>query len=283
MNSKNKLLKGRELSYPYLLGSKTGFVSQSRQTLVSGAEKDGMKLVCVVFKEETPYQFEDTVKLFQYGFENFKKLMVDDYETKYSIDNLDLFNTGSDLFGDSTSLMSMESDSYIIVPNMAEFEDTNSKVTYSEETDSNVIATIEYSFSDVPIGTCEILFSSSLPEQFQFSTQAEVPAEFSSETANPPMQEKKQNVIFINVKRGIMGILLVAGILIFIMVFLSILSSYNFSPRGQSSKRRKQRIRDHRITKKNSRRISKMQHRQMKQKRKAYKKKKRSVYRRTYD
>ena len=283
VNSKNKLLKGRELSYPYLLGSKTGFVSQSRQTLVSGAEKDGMKLVCVVFKEETPYQFEDTVKLFQYGFENFKKLMVDDYETKYSIDNLDLFNTGSDLFGDSTSLMSMESDSYIIVPNMAEFEDTNSKVTYSEETDSNVIATIEYSFSDVPIGTCEILFSSSLPEQFQFSSQAEVPAEFSSETANPPMQEKKQNVIFINVKRGIMGILLVAGILIFIMVFLSILSSYNFSPRGQSSKRRKQRIRDHRITKKNSRRISKMQHQQMKQKRKAYKKKKRSVYRRTYD
>ena len=283
VNSKNKLLKGRELSYPYLLGSKTGFVSQSRQTLVSGAEKDGMKLVCVVFKEETPYQFEDTVKLFQYGFENFKKLMVDDYETKYSIDNLDLFNTGSDLFGDSTSLMSMESDSYIIVPNMAEFEDTNSKVTYSEETDSNVIATIEYSFSDVPIGTCEILFSSSLPEQFQFSTQAEVPAEFSSETANPPMQEKKQNVIFINVKRGIMGILLVAGILILIMVFLSILSSYNFSPRGQSSKRRKQRIRDNRIAKKNARQAAKRQRQQMKRSRKAYKKRKHSRFRRTYD
>ena len=283
VNSKNKLLKGRELAYPYLLGSKTGFVSQSRQTLVSGAEKDGMKLVCVVFKEETPYQFEDTVKLFQYGFENFKKLMVDDYETKYSIDNLDLFNTGSDLFGDSTSLMSMESDSYIIVPNMAEFEDTNSKVTYSEETDSNVIATIEYSFSDVPIGTCEILFSSSLPEQFQFSSQAEVPAEFSSETANPPMQEKKQNVIFINVKRGIMGILLVAGILILIMVFLSILSSYNFSPRGQSSKRRKQRIRDNRIAKKNARQAAKRQRQQMKRSRKAYKKRKHSRFRRTYD
>ena len=198
VNSKNKLLKGRELSYPYLLGSKTGFVSQSRQTLVSGAEKDGMKLVCVVFKEETPYQFEDTVKLFQYGFENFKKLMVDDYETKYSIDNLDLFNTGSDLFGDSTSLMSMESDSYIIVPNMAEFEDTNSKVTYSEETDSNVIATIEYSFSDVPIGTCEILFSSSLPEQFQFSTQNEMSDKFLSDAAHPSVnRQEEQNVIFI--------------------------------------------------------------------------------------
>lgn len=286
INSKNKLLKTRELAYPYLLGSKTGFVSQSRQTLVSGAEKDGMKLVCVVFKEETPYQFEDTVKLFQYGFENFKKLMVDDYETKYSMDNLDLFDTGSDLFGDSTPLMSMESDSYIIVPSTAEFEDTNSKVTYSKEADSNVIATIEYSYSDVPIGNCNIMFSSSLPEQFEFSSQNEVPAEFSSEAANPSMQEKQQdeqNVIFINVKKVIMGVLLVAGIIILIMVFLSVLNSYHFSPRGQSSKRRKQRIRDNKISKKNARRNAKRQRQQMKQKRKAYKKRRHSGYRRTYD
>ncbi|MBQ6993536.1 MAG: D-alanyl-D-alanine carboxypeptidase [Lachnospiraceae bacterium] len=286
VNSKNKLLKTRELAYPYLLGSKTGFVSQSRQTLVSGAEKDGMKLVCVVFKEETPYQFEDTVKLFQYGFENFKKLMVDDYETKYSMDNMDLFDTGSDLFGDSTPLMSMESDSYIIVPSTAEFEDTVSKVTYSKEVDSNVIATIEYSYSNVPIGNCDIMFSSSLPEQFAFSSQDETPAEFSSEAANSSIEEETsegQNVIFINVKKVIMGILIVAGIIILIMIFLSVLSSYNFSPRGQSSKRRKQRIRDNRIAKKNAKQAAKRQRQQMKRNKKAYKKRKHSRFHRTYD
>lgn len=279
INSKNKLLKNRELAYPYLLGSKTGFVSQSRQTLVSGAEKDGMKLVCVVFKEETPYQFEDTVKLFQYGFENFKKLMIEDYETKYSMDNLDIFDTGSDLFGDSTPLMSMESNSYIIVPNAADFEDTNSKVTYSNESDSNVIATIEYSYSDVPIGTCDIMFSSSQPEQFQFSAQDEAPAEFASETANPEDVPQEQNIIFVNVQKVIIGTLIVAGIVILIMVFFSVLSSYNFSPRGQSSKRRKQRIRDNRIAKKNAKRIAKRQHQQMKQRRKAYKRRNRSRFR----
>lgn len=287
INSKNKLLKTRELAYPYLLGSKTGFVSQSRQTLVSGAEKDGMKLVCVVFKEETPYQFEDTVKLFNYGFENFKKLMVDDYETKYSMDNLDLFDTGSDLFGDSTPLMSMETDSYIIVPNTAEFQDADSKVTYSKETDSNVIATIEYSYSDVPIGTCDIMFSSSLPEQFNFSTPNEESAEFSSEAASLAITEQEpqeeQNIIFINVKKVIISILIIAGIVIVIMVFLSILSSYSFSPRGQSSKRRKQRMRDNRIVKKNARRTARKQRQQMKRKRKAYKKRKPSAFRRTYD
>ena len=246
-----------------------------------------MKLVCVVFKEETPCQFEDTVKLFNYGFENFKKLMVDDYETKYSMDNLDLFDTGSDLFGDSTPLMSMETDSYIIVPNTAEFEDADSKVTYSKEADSNVIATIEYSYSNVPIGTCDIMFSSALPEQFNFSTPNEESAEFSSEAASLSITEEEQqtgqNIIFINVKKVILGILIVAGIVIVIMVFLSILSSYSFSPRGQSSKRRKQRIRDNRIAKKNARRAAKRQRQQMKRKRKAYKKRKHSTFRRTYD
>ena len=287
INSKNKLLKNRELAYPYLLGSKTGFVSQSRQTLVSGAEKDGMKLVCVVFKEETPYQFEDTVKLFNYGFENFKKLMVDDFETKYSMDNLDIFDTGSDLFGDSTPLMSMETDSYIIVPNTAEFKDADSKVTYCKETDSNVIATIEYSYSNVPIGTCDIMFSSALPEQFNFSTPDETSAEFSSEAASLAIteeeQQTEQNIIFINVKKVIIGIIIIAGVIILIMVFLSILSSYSFSPRGQSNKRKKQRIRDNRIAKKNARRAAKRQRQQMKRKRKAYKKRKHSTFRRTYD
>ena len=276
INSKNKLLKGRELAYSNLLGSKTGFVSQSRQTLVSGAEKDGMKLVCVVFKEETPYQFEDTVKLFNYGFENFKKLMVDDYETKYSMDNLDLFDTGSDLFGDSTPLMSMDSDSYIIIPNTADFEDAISKVTYSNEAASNVIATIEYSYSGVPVGTCDITFSDSSPEQFAFSTSIEDTTELSSEAANQgSLEEKEQtspNIIFVNVKKVIVGILIVAGIVILIMVFFSILSSYSFSPRGQSSKRRKQRIKENRLAKKNARRAAKRQRQQMKRKRKAYKK-----------
>lgn len=285
INSKNKLLKTRELEYPYLLGSKTGFVSQSRQTLVSGAEKDGMKLVCVVFKEETPAQFEDTIKLFNYGFENFKKLMVDDYETKYSMDNLDLFDTGSDLFGDSTPLMMMDTDSYIIVPTTAEFRDLSSKVTYSDEAKSNIIATIEYSYSNVPIGTCNITFSDSVPEPFDFSTPSENVIQFSSQNTVPSVTEQNeqnaQNIIFVNVKKVIIGIAIVAGIVILVMIFFSILNSYSFSPRGQSSKRRKQRLRENRTAKKNARRAIRRQRRQLKQKRKAYKKRK-SSYPRNY-
>lgn len=53
-NTHNKLLfPGGKYNYEYLVGSKTGFTQDSRQTLVSCAEKDGMKLICVVMREET--------------------------------------------------------------------------------------------------------------------------------------------------------------------------------------------------------------------------------------
>lgn len=270
INSKNKLFKNREYAYPYLLGSKTGFVSQSRQTLVSGAQKDGIKLVCVVFMEETPAQFEDTIKLFNYGFENFKRLMIDDYETKYSIDNLDLFDTDSDLFGDSTPLMTMEKDSYIVIPATAEFDDVSSKVTYSDEAASDVIATIEYSYSDVCVGTCDITFSNARPEQFDFSSKEEAERDKTS-SAITQLQDSAQNVIFINVKKVILGILITAGIIILIMVFLSILNSYSFSPRRQSSKRRKQRVKEARIAKRNAHRSAKRHHKKLQKQGKAYK------------
>ena len=51
---RNQLLPGKSYAYEYLVGSKTGYTSEARQTLVSCAQKDGMKLICVVMKEESP-------------------------------------------------------------------------------------------------------------------------------------------------------------------------------------------------------------------------------------
>ena len=52
-------------------GGKTGYTSDARQTLVTCAEQNGMKLICVIMREESPEQFYDTVKLFDYGFSIF--------------------------------------------------------------------------------------------------------------------------------------------------------------------------------------------------------------------
>lgn len=260
ISSKNQLYEGKPYEYEYLLGSKTGYVSQSRQTLVSAAEKNGMKLVCVILSEDTPYQFEDTVTLFQYGFENFRRLSIIDNETKYKINSMDSFGTSDDLFGDSTPLISMETDKYVILPNAAEFSDTESSLTYHDarsDNASNLIATADYSFSGVPVGSCGIIFSRDSAPAFRFSSEGDAVYAKSGDALLAPVVNDDaggQSVIFINVKRVILGIVVVAGIAIIIVIIISTVNSYSFSPRGQSSKRRRQRKRENRIAKRQARR-----------------------------
>ena len=64
--NKHKLING-EIEYEGIVGGKTGYVEMSRQTLVTCAERDGMKLICVILREESPNQFYDTIELFDYG------------------------------------------------------------------------------------------------------------------------------------------------------------------------------------------------------------------------
>lgn len=63
LNNKHKLING-EIPYNGILGGKTGYTDNARQTLVTCAEQNGMRLVCIVFKEESPAQFTDTEELF---------------------------------------------------------------------------------------------------------------------------------------------------------------------------------------------------------------------------
>lgn len=280
ISSKNQLYKGKPYEYSYLLGSKTGFVSQSRQTLVSAAEKNGMKLVCVIFTEETPYQFEDTIALFQYGFENFQRLSITDNETNYNVITGDLFDTGDDLFGDSTPLMSLENDSYVILPNTAAFTDMNSSLNYEDPSNNNgVIATINYTYSNVPVGSCKIIFSKSEKKGFSFSNNEPTPkiTEVTAEKENGAQKSSDDsnqvnNVIFINVQNVIFGILLFAAAAVLLLFIISVINSYSFSARGQSSKRRRKRRQESRIERHRSRLNSFREKRLRRKRRKEYKK-----------
>ena len=63
--------------YEYCIGGKTGYTDSAWRTLVSAAEKDGRRLVCVTMKCATKQDFPDTVALFEYGFNNFSVQEVD--------------------------------------------------------------------------------------------------------------------------------------------------------------------------------------------------------------
>ena len=71
VRNKHQLITG-EIPYEGIKGGKTGYTEEARQTLVTCAEQNGMKLICVVMKEESPEQFYDTVKLLDYGFARYE-------------------------------------------------------------------------------------------------------------------------------------------------------------------------------------------------------------------
>lgn len=159
--SHNKLTAGREYAYENLLGSKTGFTSYSRQTLVSCAEKNGVKLICVILREETPYQFVDTISLFDYGFNNFTKYNIASNETTYNIKQADYFDTGIDLFGYTKNLLFIDNNANILLPNAADFNNLTSKIVYNKSENSEAFATIEYSYNGAYVGDADVIIDNS--------------------------------------------------------------------------------------------------------------------------
>lgn len=150
--SKNKLYKNRDYEYPYLLGSKTGYTDDARQTLVSAAEKDGTRLICVILMEEAPYQFEDTVNLFDYGFANFSYSRISDFENT--------FDTGSNYLSDSTygSLISLNTDVKVLLPNSADLSNITSDITYRESS-TPYFADVNYYYNGYYIGKAGLSYN----------------------------------------------------------------------------------------------------------------------------
>ena len=73
LRNRNKLL----WQYPDANGVKTGHVNESGYCLVGAAKKNGVQLITVVLGAPTSkVTYEDTIKLLEYGFNNFKPQKV---------------------------------------------------------------------------------------------------------------------------------------------------------------------------------------------------------------
>lgn len=232
LNTHNQFLTTSRFAYEYYLGGKTGFTSVARQTLVSAAQKDGMRLICVIMKEESPDQFQDTLDLFQYGFDNFQLLNVSENEAAYKVDNSDFFTTDNDIFGNSKPILSMNTQDSIVLPKTAEFSDAESELTYDNISDDSAVATISYSYHGVPIGTATIDLAMDEQAAYDFETPALV------NEKEPVAKAPEEKVFFINVKRVIFWILGIAGVLILLILLLAFFNSYHFSERRRRRRRR---------------------------------------------
>ena len=161
LHSTNLMFKGQQYYYQYCKGGKTGFTDESGYTLVSYAEKDGMRLICVVMKEsKADDRYVDTKALFEYGFNNFKKVSISNTDVSSLFNNSNYYS--SKVYGNTTINFSMDA-SYVDLPNTATLTDVgltldNSKTATSEETAKyDYTAKLNFTYNGNTIGSANLL------------------------------------------------------------------------------------------------------------------------------
>lgn len=248
--TKHRLVNG-EIPYEGIVGGKTGYTDISRQTLVSCAEQNGMKLICVILKEESPAQFTDTVELFNYGFQNFQVLNIAENEDKFNMDSVNFFKADYDIFGNSKPILSIDSDGYVIVPNMADFSALDSAINYDISSDnSNVlsdesrIAKITYTYNDVFVGETYVNLSEYAKTSYIFSSESPATTDTTVSRVETPSPAESKNTIFINVKKVLIGILVFAAIIIFLFIARAIIIHKDNELRRQNRLKRKKHRRE---------------------------------------
>ncbi len=248
-HTKNQLLRGQKKAYEYLVGSKTGYTDAARNCLVSCAEKDGMKLICVVLRDSSNAHYDDTIALFDYGFQNFTKVNVSQNETKFNIDNTGLFYSDHDVFGSSKSLLSLNKEDFLVLPVSASFADTVSTISYDTEKEGQA-AVISYTWNGVPVGTASIDFTENIESSFTFdevisSKEEGAEDEISKEeTAKGEVSEEPENssraLVFLKKAAIITACLLVLALLFLGILFIT-RNPGIFQRGGRRSRRRRRR------------------------------------------
>ncbi|QCJ43093.1 D-alanyl-D-alanine carboxypeptidase [Bacillus sp. S3] len=72
----HRMLKG-ELPYPEVTGGKTGYTSQTKQTLATTADNGKIRLTAVVLKSDLKNdKYQDTALLFDYGFKGYQHAVL---------------------------------------------------------------------------------------------------------------------------------------------------------------------------------------------------------------
>lgn len=163
----HEMISGRhhpEYIYKYCTGGKTGFTQVAGNTLVTFAEKDGMELVCVVMKSTSPdsgrpNEYTDTTKLLNFGFEKYKKYVIN--EESSQMDEL-LFNNYGSYFDSENAPIHLSGEASVVLPKGVDLEEAKQEITYQDvklQTGDNTIGQVTYRYKDRVVGSTDIIYT----------------------------------------------------------------------------------------------------------------------------
>jgi len=232
LDNHHKMVTGKKYAYEGIVGGKTGFTSVARQTLVTCAQQNGMRLICVVMKDESPHQFLDSTDLLDYGFNNFQKLPISDYENRYNLNSRTFFNTKLDVMGSSRSILSINKAGFIVIPKTMDFYDADVNLEYLDN-DSNAIAKIYYSVGGNYVGSTTIDYATDL-KTFEFAKI------LTDETDKEPQKVTSDTkVVFVSIKTVFFAVLKILGALLLVFILVGLVHRYIKSAKRKKALDRK--------------------------------------------
>ncbi len=148
---KHSMLKrNNEHYYEGAFAGKTGYTTAAGNTLVTACERDGMRLIVTVMDAHNNH-YNDTKRLFDFGYDNFESLYVNDHDSTASMMEEDLSVGGIGLVDGAT--LAISSDAKITIPRGGEY----SEVTRSLEISDDGSARIVYYYGDMIAGSSELM------------------------------------------------------------------------------------------------------------------------------
>jgi hypothetical protein len=156
-------------------------------------------------------------------------------ENKYNMEATGFLQIGNDIFGSSKAILSIDTNSYVIIPNTVDFDELDSELNYTDSDDDR-IADILYYYHDTFVGSASLNFANDNTYTYDFDTNISTKDVSVEKTEVQP----EQDVIFINVKQVLIGILVFAAIIITVFVLRALLINNKTSKRRKNRMKRKQ-------------------------------------------
>lgn len=210
LSNHHKMLVNSSYTYDGCEGGKTGYTTDAGNTLVTYAKRGNLELICVVMKDSNPEHYTDTASLLDWGFDNFKVFNISQNETKHQNKNSSFFKAESNFYGNTGSMVSINSKATIVLPKAAAFSNATPNITWSDHSSSSSIGLISYTYANKLVGSATIECTNSKNNIYQFDNSKNT-IDFSSEDSSITDSPKTRTAFpfyFIFIVAVIIGIVL---------------------------------------------------------------------------
>ena len=204
--------EGNDYYYPKTIAGKTGYTDEALNTLVSCATDDNLELISVVLKTHGKNVYPDSINLLEYGFNNFAKYTIADYE-------------------DSADFKEIDPNAYVVLPENVNFQSLDYEIT-QDDTNSST-GTVTYTYQGNPVGKAAVTLS----DEYLQKDNTENEAQVSGDKSDSETQKQVQSTI---PREVILVICVIAAVLILIIVWRAVLKHLRKKKVETNRKRRRE-------------------------------------------